>query len=193
MFSKRKKRSLEEKISSLDSNFNDLEQYGKRKKNNIIVRFISRKNRNNIYKERKKLKNVDAGRPTTQRVFINENLTKKKINSCFTWLMTKEKDLVGNTSGPTMEEFTLDKLMTVKPLLSDMKKTSNRSKSQQPTLEITMDHMHLLTILENPPMKYLSPPFGMVSGLHIVLTFAWCVIIHLIIYLTNNHGSLQKV
>jgi len=28
--------------------------------------------------------------------------------------MTKEKDLVGNTSGPTtMEEFTLDKLMTV--------------------------------------------------------------------------------
>jgi len=107
--------------------------------------------------------------------------------------MTKEKDLVGNTSGPTMEEFTLDKLMTVKPLLSDMKKTSNRSKSQQPTLEITMDHMHLLTLLENPPMKYLSPPFGMVSGLHIVLTFAWCVIIHLIIYLTNNHGSLQKV
>ena len=30
-------------------------------------------------------------KPTTQRVFINENLT-KKINSCFTWLMTKEKD-----------------------------------------------------------------------------------------------------
>jgi len=34
--------------------------------------------------------------------------------------MTKEKDLVGNTSGPTTEEFTLDKLMTVKSLLSDM-------------------------------------------------------------------------
>ena len=30
MFSKRKNRSLEEKISSLDSNFNDLEQYGRR-------------------------------------------------------------------------------------------------------------------------------------------------------------------
>jgi len=53
---------------------------GKFKKNktpNIIVRFISRKTRNNIYKERKKLKNADAGKPTIQRVFINKNLTKK--------------------------------------------------------------------------------------------------------------------
>jgi len=117
----------------------------------------------------------------------------KKISSCFTWLMTKEKDLFGTTSGPTMEEFTLDKLMTVNSLLSDMKKNSNISKCHQPTLEISMDHMHLLTLLENSPKKYLSPSFGMVSGLHIVLTFAWCVIIHLIIHLTNNHGSLQKV
>jgi len=123
---------------------------------------------------------------------INENLT-KKINSCFIWLMTKEKYLVGNTSGTTMEEFTLDKLMTVKSLLFDMKNTSDRSKSQQPTLEISMDHMHLLSLLGNSPMKYLSHPFGVVSGLHIVLTFAWCVIIHLIIHLASNHDSLQKV
>ena len=112
------------------------------------------KNRNNIYKERKKLKNADAGKPTTQRVFINENLT-KKINSCFAWLMTKEIDLFGKTSGPRMEKLTIDKLMTVKPLLSDMKKTSNRSKSQQPTLKTSMDRMHLLTLLENSPIKYL--------------------------------------
>jgi len=77
-----------------------------------------------------------------------------------------------------MEEFTFDKTMTVKPLLSDMKKTLNRSKSQQSILEIFMDHLHFLTLLENSLMKYLSPPFGMVSGLHIVLTFAWCVILH---------------
>jgi len=126
-------------------------------------------------------------------VFSSMKTLPKKVNSCFTWLMTKEKDLVGNTSGSTMEEFTLDKLMTIKSLLSDMKKTSNRSKSQQPTLEISMDHMYLLTLLENSPMKYLSPPFGMMNGLHIVLTFAWCIIIHLIIHLTNNNGSLQKV
>jgi len=92
-----------------------------------------------------------------------------------------------------MEEFTLDKMMTVKPLLSDMKKTSNRSKSQQPILDISMDHLHLLTLFENSPMKYLSPPFGIVSDLHIVLKFACCVILHLIIHLTNNHYSLQKV
>ena len=46
-------------------------------------------------------------------VFSSMKTLPKKINSCFTSLMTKEKDLVGNTSGPTMEEFTLDKLMTV--------------------------------------------------------------------------------
>jgi len=126
-------------------------------------------------------------------VFSSMKTLTKKLNSCFTWLMTKEKDLAGNTSGPTMEEFTLHKLMRVKSLLSDMKKTSNRSKSQQPILEISMDHLDLLTLFENSPTKYLSPPFGMVSGLHIVLTFAWCVILHSIIPLTNNHGSLQKV
>jgi len=53
---------------------------GKLKKNktpNIIVRYVSRKTRNNIYKERKKLKNTDAGKPTTQHVFINENHIQK--------------------------------------------------------------------------------------------------------------------
>ena len=108
-----------------------LGKLNKNKTPNIIVRFISRKTRNNIYKKRKKLKNADAGKLTTQRIFINENLT-KKINSCFTWLMTKEKDLVGNTSGPTMEEFALDKLMTVKSLLSDMKKTLTLSVPRAP-------------------------------------------------------------
>jgi len=63
----------------------------------------------------------------------------------------------------------------------------------KPTLEISMDHRHLLTLLENSTMKYLSPSYGMVSGLHTVLTSDWCAIIHLIIHLTNNHGSLQKV
>ena len=56
-----------------------------------------------------------------------------------------------------------------------------------------MDHLDLLTLLENSPMKYLSPSFGMVSGLHVVLTFAWCVIIRLIIHLTDNHGSAKSV
>jgi len=188
-------KKLDENISHHDTGV--VHRLGKSKNNkthNNVDRFISRKTRNNTYKEIKQLQNADAGKPTTQCVFINENLTlTKKISSCFTWLMTKEKDLVGNTSGPKMEEFTLDKLMTIKSLLSDMKNTSNRWRSQQPTLEITMDHPHLLTLLKNSPMKHLFPPFGVVSGLHIVLTFDWCIIIHLIIHLTNNHGSLQKV
>ena len=38
---------------------------------------MSRKNRNDVYKARKQLKNADAGKTTIQRVFINENLTKR--------------------------------------------------------------------------------------------------------------------
>ena len=102
-----------------------------------------------MYKERKKPKNADYGKSIAQRVYISENLT-KKTNSCFTCpVMTKEKELARNPSGPTMEEFSLNKLMTVKSLLSDIKKTSKRSKSQERTLEISMDHLHFLTLFEN--------------------------------------------
>ena len=71
-------KKIDENISHQDIDV--VHRLGKSKKNktpNIIVRFISRKTRNNIYKERKKRKNPDGGKPITQRVFINENLTKK--------------------------------------------------------------------------------------------------------------------
>jgi len=69
-------KKIDENISHQDSDV--IHRLGASKKTpNIIVRFISRKTRNNIYKERKKLKNAIAGKPTTQRVFINENLTKR--------------------------------------------------------------------------------------------------------------------
>jgi len=44
---------------------------------NIIVRFVSRRTRNNKYKERRKLKSNAPGNPTSERVFIKENLTKR--------------------------------------------------------------------------------------------------------------------
>ena len=53
---------------------------GKSKTNktpNIIVRFVSRRTRNNIYKEKRKLKSNAQGKPTSERVFINENLTRR--------------------------------------------------------------------------------------------------------------------
>ena len=53
---------------------------GKSKTNktpNIIVRFASRRTRNNIYKERRKLKSNAPRKPYSERVFINENLTKR--------------------------------------------------------------------------------------------------------------------
>jgi len=70
-------KKIDENISQEDIDVAHRLGKSKKKNPNIIVKFISRKNRNNIYEERKKLKNADAGKPTTQRVFINENLTKK--------------------------------------------------------------------------------------------------------------------
>ena len=108
--------------------------------------------------------------------------------------MTKEKDLVGNTSGPTMEEFTLDKLTNDSKVIT-IRHEKDLEQIEKPTADSgNLYRLYAFTDpLENSLMKYLSPPFGMVSGLHIVLTFAWCVIIHLTIHLINNHGSSQKV
>jgi len=44
----------------------------------IIVRFIARKTRNNIYSSRKKLKSAEFDDPLIDRVFVNENLTSRK-------------------------------------------------------------------------------------------------------------------
>ena len=107
--------------------------------------------------------------------------------------MTKEKDLVGNTSGPTVEEFTIRQTNDSKAITIRHEKDLKQVEKPTDDSEISMDHLHLLTLFESSQMKYLFLPFGMVSGLHIVLTFAWCVILHFIIHLTDNHGSLQKV
>jgi len=49
----------------------------------IIVRFIARKTRNNIYSSRKKLKSAEFDDPRIDRVFINKNLTsRKKMLTC---------------------------------------------------------------------------------------------------------------
>ena len=72
-------KKIDENISHQDIDVvHRLVKSKKNKTPNIIVRFISRKTRNIVYKERKKLENADAGKSTIQRVFINENLTKKK-------------------------------------------------------------------------------------------------------------------
>jgi len=44
----------------------------------IIVRFIARKTRNNIYSSSKKLKSAEFDDPHIDRVFINENVTSRK-------------------------------------------------------------------------------------------------------------------
>ena len=57
-----------------------------------------------------------------------------------------------------MEEFISDKAITAKSLLSKVKKTLNTSKTQRPTLNISMKFLHL-TQFENSPIKYLFLPF----------------------------------
>ena len=106
--------------------------------------------------------------------------------------MKKEKNLTGNTFGPTMEEFFSDKAMTAKSLLSEVKRTLNISKTPWTTQEIPSKFLHL-NQFENPPMmKHLFPFFGMVSGLHII-TFAWCVVLNVFLDLYNNHGFVQNL
>ena len=71
-------KKIDENISHDDIDI--AHRLGKSKTNkthNIIVRFVSRRTRNNIYKERRKLKNNGPGKLTSERVFIKENLTKR--------------------------------------------------------------------------------------------------------------------
>jgi len=71
-------KNIEENISHDDIDI--AHRLGKSKTNktpNIIVRFVFRRTRNNIYKERRRLKNNAPGKLTSERVFINENLTKR--------------------------------------------------------------------------------------------------------------------
>jgi len=91
-----------------------------------------------------------------------------------------------------MEEFISDKAMTAKSLLSEAKKTLNISKTQWPTLEISMKFLHL-NHFEDSPMKYLFLPFDMVSGLHNVLSFAWCVVLNLFLHLFSIHDFVQNL
>ena len=152
---------------------------------NIIVRFVSRRTRNNIYKERRKLKSNAPRKPNSERVFINENLTKR--NKHLFSLANEEKSLTGNTFGPTMEEFFSDKAMTAELLLSEVKRTFNISKTLWTTLEISTKFLHL-NQFENSPIL----PFDMVSGLH-VISLSWCVVLNVFPHLFNNHGFVQNL
>ena len=101
--------------------------------------------------------------------------------------MKKEKNLTGNTFGPTMEEFFSDKAMAAELLLSEVKRTLNISKTLWTTLEIPTRFLHLKQF-ENSPIL----PFDMVSGLH-VISLSWCVVLNILPHLFNNHGFVQNL
>ena len=122
-------KKIDENISHEDIDI--AHRLGKSKTNkipNIIVRFVSRRTRNNIYKERRKLKSNASGISTSERVFINENLTKRNKH-LFSLANDDRKKITGNTFGPTMEEFFSEKAMTAESLLSEVKRTLNISKT----------------------------------------------------------------
>jgi len=111
----------------------------------------------------------------------------KEINIYFPWPTKKEKNLTGNTFGPTMEEFFSDKAMAAELLLSEVKRTLNISKTLWTTLEIPTRFLHLKQF-ENSPIL----PFDMVSGLH-VISLSWCVVLNILPHLFNNHGFVQNL
>ena len=120
-------------------------------------------------------------------VFSSMKTLQKEINIYFPWPMKKEKNLTGNTFGPTMEEFFSDKAMTAELLLSEVKRTLNISKTLWSTLEIPTKFLHL-NQFENSPIL----PFDMVSGLH-VISLTWCVDLNVFLHLFNNHGFVQNL
>ena len=134
-------KKIDENISHDDTDI--AHELGKSKTNKTpnIVSFVSRRTRNNIYKERRKLKSNAPGKPTSERVFINVNLTKR--NKHFLCLMQKEINLAGNTFGPSMEEFFSDKAMTAESLLFEVKKMLNISKTLWTALEIPTKFLQL--------------------------------------------------
>jgi len=120
-------------------------------------------------------------------MFSSMKTLQKEINIYFPWPMKNEKNLTGDTFGPTMEEFFSDKAMTAELLLSEVKRTLNISKTTWTTLEIPTKFLHL-NQFENSPI--LS--FDMVSGLH-VISLSWCVVLNIFPHLFNNHGFVQNL
>jgi len=120
-------------------------------------------------------------------VFSSMKTLQKEINIDFPWPVKNEKNLTGNTFGPTMEESFSDKAMTAESLLSEVKRTLNISKTLWTTLEIPTKFQHL-NQFENSPIL----PFDMVSGLH-VISLSWCVVLNVFLHLFNNHGFVQNL
>ena len=137
------------------------------------------------------MKSNAPGKPTSERVFINENLTKRNKH-LFSLANEEKKNLTGNTFGPTTEEFFSDKAMTAESLLSEVKRTVNISKTLWTTLEIPTKLLHLNQFENSPMMKHLFLPFDMVSGLY-VISLAWCVVLDVFLHLVNNHGVVQNL
>ena len=120
-------------------------------------------------------------------VFSSRKTLQKEINIYIPWPQQKEKNLTGNTFGPTREEFFSDKAMIAESLLSEVKRPLVISKALWTTLEIPTKFLHL-NQFENSPIL----PFDMVSGLHVISLF-WCVVLNVFLHLFNNHGFVQNL
>jgi len=112
-------------------------------------------------------------------VFSSIRTLQKEINIYFPWPMKKEKNLTGNTFGPTMEEFFSDKAMTAESLLSEVKRTFNISKNLWTTLEIPTKFLNLNQFENSPMIETLIPYvwYGEWSTCHFTcsVSWTWCI------------------
>jgi len=88
----------------------------------IIVRFIARKTRNNIYSSRKKLKSAEFDDPHIDRVFIMKLLPVVK-NPYLLKPIKKEKIYIGNIGGLTMGGSISETMKMMQTLQSKQKTT----------------------------------------------------------------------
>ena len=105
-------------------------------------------------------------------VFSSRKTLQKEINIYIPWPLKKEKNLIGNTFGPTREEFFSGKAMVAESLLFEVKRPLNISKTLWTTLEIPTKFLHLNQFEISPIL-----PSDMVSGLH-AISLSWCVVLN---------------
>ena len=132
------------------------------------------------------MKSNAPGNPTSERVFINENLTKRNKH-LFSLANEERKKFNWKYIWTNNGKFFSDKAMTAESLLSEVKRTPNISKTLWTTLEISTKFLHLNQFKNSPIL-----PFDMVSGLH-VISLSWCVVLNVFLHLFNNHGFVQNL
>ena len=178
-------KKIDENISHDDIDI--AHRVGKSKTNKTpnIVRFVSRRTRNNIYNEKRKLKSNAPGKPTSDRVFINENLKRNK--HLFSLANEERKKFSWKYIWTNNGSFLLRQSNDSRVIDIQSEKDIEHIKNPMANPRIPTKFLHLNQFEMSPIL-----PFDMVSG-RPVISLSWCVVLDIFLHLFNNHGFVQNL